>query len=240
MASQDSYTSLGGKKAEFPETAWTRFMDRSQREVVWAELCEKYWRPVYIYLRHRGFNNDQAKDLVQDFFTDKILGSELIYKADKSKGKFRTFLLAAIRNYSIDKMRKSKPTKELDEKLEGTTTSGDSDLEFNREWADELLQIVLQELEQECLKRGKKVHWQIFHDWLLESSSEQVQKKMPDICEKYGVTDANKAYAMIANIKGRFSTILRRQLRTLVNSDAEVDEEIANFLNIFSEHPPRS
>ena len=93
MAKPYDHTSLGGEGRTFPPTEWTRLIHCPQREVVLAELCRKYWKPVYCYLRSMGLGNEQAKDLTQGFFTEKVLGQDLVQKADREKGRFRNFLL---------------------------------------------------------------------------------------------------------------------------------------------------
>ena len=74
MANFNGHTSMGGKNYQFPATEWTKILNPLGRERVYSELYARYWKPLYAYLRGRGFTNDQAKDLVQGFFTDKVLG----------------------------------------------------------------------------------------------------------------------------------------------------------------------
>jgi len=117
---------------------------------------------------------------------------------------------------------------------------GDPETEFNRTWADELLRQILKELENECYRRGKIVRWQIFREWLLEPTIDDDRTQMGSICTKYGIESASQAYNMISKTKMRFRKILRNHLRSFVNSDAEVDAEISDFINIFSRNPERS
>ncbi len=231
---------MGGKNYQFPATEWTKILSPLRRENVYSELYEKYWKPLYAYLRGRGFGNEEAKDLVQGFFTDKVLGQELIQKADRTRGRLRNFLLTAVRNYAIIIHRGRRSQQGLDEKIEKPTKSGDPETEFNRAWADELLQEVLKELEAECHRKGKIVHWRLFHEWLLEPDVEADNIRLADIGVKYGIEDSSKAYNMISNIKERFRAILRNHLIPLVDSDEQVDGEIADFINIFSQPSPRS
>ena len=232
-------TSLGGPDRRFPVTDWTRIQDSAQRKAILGELYQKYWKPLYHYLRCKGFANDKAKDLVQGFFAEKVLGQQFIQKADKVKGRFRTFLLSAIGNYAIDVQRKEKPSQELGEDVQAHGEMGDPESEFNRTWADELLQEVLEELQTECHKHEKQVHWEVFRVWLLESNLENGRTQMDEICTRYSITNRDRAYNMVANIKGRFRAILRRRLRPLVESDAEVDTEIREFIDIFSRNATR-
>jgi len=239
MTDFNGHTSMGGKNYQFPATEWTKILSPLRRESVYSELYAKYWKPLYFYLRGRGFSNEEAKDLVQGFFTDKVLGQELIQKADRTRGRLRNFLLTAVRNYAIIIHRGRRPQQGLDEKAERPTKGGDPETEFNRAWADDLLQEVLKELKTECFRKGKTVHWKLFQEWLLEPDVEANNARLANIGVKHGIANASKAYNMISNIKERFRAILRNHLAPLVDSDEEVDREIADFINIFSQQSTR-
>ena len=239
MVNSSRDTSMGGTNGRFPPTEWTKILDPLRREDVYSELLARYWKPLYFYLRGRGFGNEEAKDLVQGFFTDKVLGQELIQKADKTRGRFRNFLLTAVRNYAIIAQRNKTPRQGLDERAEMPAKTGSPEMEFNRAWADELLQEVLRELKMECSRKGKAVHWQLFEEWLLEPDIEASRVRLADIGARHGVTSASRAYNMISNIKERFRAILREQLLALVDSDDEIDAEIADFINLFSQQTTR-
>ncbi|MFC1633572.1 RNA polymerase sigma factor [Planctomycetota bacterium] len=236
----NGHTSMGGKNYQFPPTEWTKIHDPVRRESIYSELYTKYWKPLYFYLRGRGFSNEEAKDLVQGFFTDKVLGQELIQKADRTRGRLRNFLLTAVRNYAIIAQRGKRSYQGLDEKSGKPTKISDPETQFNRAWAEELLQEVLRELKTECSRKGKVVHWQLFQEWLLEPDVEATNVRLADIGARHGVTDPSRAYNMISNIKERFRTILWNHLLPLVDSEEEVDTEIADFINIFSQEPTRS
>lgn len=239
MTNFNGHTSMGGGDYRFPPTEWTKILDPSRRESVYSELYAKYWKPIYFYLRGKGFHNEEAKDLVQGFFTDKILGQELIQKADRTRGKLRNLLLTAVRNYAIISQRNRIPRHELDEEVEIPAKAGNPETEFNRAWADELLREVLKELKTECSRKGKAVHWRLFEEWLLEPDVEASHVRLADIGAKHGVTSPSKAYNMISNIKERFRAILREHMLDLVDSDEDVNAEIADFINIFSQETTR-
>jgi RNA polymerase sigma-70 factor (ECF subfamily) len=206
---------------------------------VLAELYQRYWKPVYCYLRGLGFGNEQAKDLVQGFFTDKVLGQSLVQKADREKGRFRNFLLRAVHNYAISARRGDRACQPLNPDEEDRRAGGDPEAEFNRAWADSLLQEVLNELENECSRRDKLTHWGVFHDWLL-ASSPGAERTMEQLCRRYGIADASTAYHMIENVKRRFRLILRDRLSQYAGSDTEIQAEIRDFIGIFSSSSARS
>ncbi len=240
MTNYRDHTSIGGNSSQFPPTEWTRISHPIHTESLISELYARYWKPLYAYLRGRGFSNEEAKDLVQGFFTDKVLGQELLKKADRTRGKLRNFLLTAVKNYAMTKQRGKKSHQSLDQDIERPAKGCDPETEFNRVWADELLQQVLQELKQECHRKGKDIHWKLFQQWLVEPDVEAENVRLADISASYGIMNAAQAYNMIANIKERFRFILRNHLRLLVDSDEEVEVELGNFLNLFSKDTPRS
>jgi RNA polymerase sigma-70 factor (ECF subfamily) len=230
---------MGGAGREFPPTQWTRILSGERREALLAELCQAYWKPIYCYLRAKGFGNEQAKDLVQGFFSEKVLGEELLRKADPERGRFRSLLLRAVHNYAISVQRAEKPCRSLDEDQEPASLDSDPETAFDRAWADQLLQEVLRELELECSARGKAAHWRLFRDWFLEPGGDEGRQRMDAICARHGVPDVSTAYHMVENLKRRFRAILRDRLSPLVGPGGDVEEEIRRFIEIFSHGPAR-
>ena len=219
--------------SQFQTTEWTQVQKSGLNQAVMGELYLKYRKPVYLYLRGRGFKDDQARELIQDFFTEKVLGQQLFHKADRSKGKFRTFLLTAIRNYAIDRHRTAKPMQQLDDDLDHPSHEGNPSKVFNRAWAAQILEQTLQELEAECEMHAKHQHWNVFRLWLIEPDLSSDKPDMTSLCKKLGINDASKAYNMISNMKGRFKVIMRRCLQRQVSTERQVDEEIQSLLRVF-------
>jgi RNA polymerase sigma-70 factor (ECF subfamily) len=186
-----------------------------------------------------GFGNEHAKDLVQGFFSDKVVGQELVQKADRDRGRFRSFLLRAVHNYAISLQRAEKPHQSLDESHEFSSPEVDPETAFDRAWADGLLQDVLKELELECSTRGKLTHWRVFRDWLLNPDGEDGKQWMSELCRRHGIPDAATAYHMVENLKRRFRSILRERLTPLAGTAAEVEDEIRRFIEVFSQRPAR-
>jgi RNA polymerase sigma-70 factor (ECF subfamily) len=239
MTRRYNRSNFGGPNSQFQSTEWTKIMNSSVGESILEELYIKYSRPVYSYLLRKGINKDQAKDLVQDFFSEKVLGQQFLQKADRTKGKFRTFLLTSIKNYAIDLRRTNKPMHKLHEKFEIPSSTDDPEIEFDIAWAKELLHSVLVELEAECQSHNKMTHWNIFRLWLLDPNIRTEKASMSTICEKYDIDDVSKAYNMISNLKGRFRKILRRRFSSYLNTDVEIDDEINYFIQIFSKNMTR-
>ncbi len=228
-------TPMHGGDASFPKTEWTRIVGRSQHKAILGELYDRYWRPLYCYLCYRGFDNDQAKDIVQGFFTDKVLGQQLVEKADRSRGRFRSFLITALKNYAINLHKQEKVPEYTQNRLDEPASEADPMRAFNRAWAEQVLQDVLATLEQECCQKGKMQHWRVFHRWLLEPPLETDQRRLSNLCDEVGIANPAQAHNMLTNAKRRFRAILREKLRPSVQDESAIDDEIADFLKAFSD-----
>jgi len=105
--SRENHTDIGGIREAFLTTHWS-FIEavgngtEEREKAMIGLLLERYWKPVYCYLRRKGYKNEDAKDLTQGFFQEVVLGRELIQQADRSKGRFRTFLLTTLDRYLIN------------------------------------------------------------------------------------------------------------------------------------------
>jgi len=238
------YTSIGGDQRGFQTTHWTaieqvRAGQPSHAQALIGELLKAYWKPVYCYLRHRGFGNEEAKDLTQDFFQEVVLGRDLIQLADRAKGRFRTLLLRALDRFLISVNRKQTARKRIppeklvpleDERLhELPAEIGPLDGEdaFNYAWVSQLLDRMLADVKAECLRQGMAVHWDLFYERVLRPILEDREPPpLAQLCARYGIKEATKVSNMIFAVKRRFQSALKRHLRQSVAHDADVREEI--------------
>src|SRR5215472_15699374 len=100
----------------FPDTSWSLIlqlrMPKDKESVAEAlnELCRAYWQPLYIYLRRSGREAEAAKDLVQGFLAH-FLSKKGFERIGPNDGRFRHFLLGALRNYLISEARKEQAVK---------------------------------------------------------------------------------------------------------------------------------
>ena len=103
MARYHDQTDMGGAGEVFLTTHWSLIENIKSKEdkdkALMSLLLKRYWKPVYCYLRHKGYGNEQAKDLTQGFFHEMVLGKNLVRQADEARGRFRTFLLTALNHY---------------------------------------------------------------------------------------------------------------------------------------------
>src|SRR5215831_14293118 len=93
----------GSPASRFPTTAWsmvvkagnpqTRFFEESL-----SRLCKSYWHPVYTFIRGKGFSEEEARDHTQEFFT-RVIEKHYLAGLDRSKGRFRSYLLASVSHF---------------------------------------------------------------------------------------------------------------------------------------------
>jgi len=243
---------MGGKGEAFNTTQWTQMLDvrnqdpDRQRQIADA-VIERYWKPVYCYLRKRGFGNDKAKDLTQGFFHEVVLGRDLVARADRGKGRFRTFLLTALDRYVVSDHRgetamKRTPSEGLIalENLDsvnipdraGAATPNQA---FAYAWATDLLDAVLAEVKAYFCDGGKKMHWDIFHTTVVQPCLEGVDPPpLSETCRRFGLDGKLKACNMAITVKRRFQRVLRMHIRPVVDSDDDVEAEISELMEIFS------
>ncbi|MHC4105538.1 MAG: RNA polymerase sigma factor [Planctomycetota bacterium] len=248
----DEYTSMGGALGSFQATHWTAIErvgsgDNIRSKALVDDLLRIYWKPVYCYLRHRGYNNEQAKDLTQGFFQEVVCGRKLIQQADRKKGRFRTLLLRALDRYLVSAHRKDTARKRIPKErlisLEDSTIHElpevvgivNSEEVFHYTWVCELLDRMLEEVEIECRQRGMTLHWDLFHDRVLSPIINCMESPpLEELCHKYGVASTVKASSMIFSVKRRFRSAMKRLLRKSVASEAQINEEMTELLKFLA------
>ncbi|MHC4521228.1 MAG: RNA polymerase sigma factor [Planctomycetota bacterium] len=244
-------TDMGGTGAAFLTTHWSLFEDIGRSEGGEARaliglLLKQYWKPVYCYLRRRGFDNEEAKDLTQGFFHQVVLGRQLIEKADQAKGRFRNFLLTALNRYLLCVRHKERALKRIPKnKLVPLEAIDPNDLphippelgpedSFHQAWMTSLLEWVLEEVEARCRDDGKVIHWQVFCERVLEPILDDTRPpSLAETCQRYGIEDGITVSNMAVTVKRRLQKALRRHLRAVVTSEDEVTAELQDIVRFF-------
>jgi RNA polymerase sigma-70 factor (ECF subfamily) len=243
-------TSMGGIGKAFLTTHWSLIEKAQANEegsrALIGLLIKKYWKPVYCYLRRKGYDNEQAKDLTQGFFHEIVLGRGLIEKADQSKGRFRSFLLLALNRYLINIKEQESAQKRIPTEMlvpldqvdppdlpDSLIQSAPEDT-FNYAWVSALLEQVLEEVQKKCSTRNLTIHWQVFRDRIVLPILNRAEAlSMKEICNKYDIEEAIKASNMITTVKRLFQTVLKQHIRNSVMSDVDTTEELEQIKRFF-------
>ncbi len=178
------------EKNAFPETQWSRLGALKDCTVetknrLLNDLIARYCMLLFCYTRRQGASNEEARDLVQDFFSNCLL-KELFQRAGPTRGRFRTFLLACLENHLNNAYRGAHAKRRRPEKglVSLDDLLGQDDLVydppdhetpeavFHRVWAAELVRRVLKELEKEFKNGGKRTHYELFRLRIMEPALE--------------------------------------------------------------------
>ena len=202
-------------------------------------LCQMYWPPLYAFIRFKGYNSHDAKDLTQSFFLH-LFQSDFIKKVEPQKGKFRSFLLAALTNFMNDQWQKARAVKRgghleiisLDEQEAeshyGLLPKMDPSPEklYDRSWAGIVVRTVLKNLEQEYLQDNSAQLYQAFLPHLVAEPDDIAYSELVRRLNK------NKNALQVAwhRLRRRFGELLRAEIALTVANPADVAGEIKYLL----------
>jgi RNA polymerase sigma factor (sigma-70 family) len=225
----------------FEATQWSVVILAAQgqtpeAQAAFAQLYERYWLPLYAFVRRKGHSPHDAQDLIQGFFLH-LLQQETLSRVDRRKGKFRSFLLACMQNYLSTEAQRATCLKrgghcewvQLDfdtaENLFLTCGSADGltpEQLFDARWAMTLLDRTLTRLRKEYAARGKAPAFEILKHFLGPHhgslSYEQAAKAL-------GVSPG-AVKTMVSRLRNRHLAILRQEVARTVCDLREVDQEI--------------
>jgi RNA polymerase sigma factor (sigma-70 family) len=207
-----------------------------------AELCQSYWQPVYGYVRRRTADEHRARDLTQGFFA-RILEKDFFHKADPRRGRFRAFLLTALKNYLIneaDKARRRLPAGRqvlsfdfaaADSRLSWQpATTETPDRIFDRQWALSLLDNVLVRLREELTAEGKESFFETCKGFL----SGEDQRALAEVAPLVEMTTGALKVAL-HRLRKRYRALLRAEVAQTVAKAEDVDAELRDLLAILSD-----
>lgn len=247
----DDYTEIGGTGGDFMATHWSLVEKAGSPEhdkdrVFIGLLLNRYWKPVYCYLRGKGHDNEQAKDLTQGFFHEVVLERQLIEKADAAKGRFRSFLLIALDRYLVNVSERETAQKRspkgkfvpLDATdipvLPSSVVASSPEHSFNYAWFTEMLDRVLDKVEAHCQSEGQTVHWQLFQDRVLQPILEGTPApSVAELSNRYSIPDRATLSKMIYTVKRRLRSMLQKMIRETVVSDDSIQEEWEEIRRFF-------
>jgi len=202
-----------------------------------SELCQIYWRPVYIFLRRQGIPQHDAQDLTQSFFAE-LIEDRTYARAHQMKGRFRSFLLGTLKHLLADARERDRAQKRggasvpvgLDEAAiseaearAGRVKSWSPDTVFEREWAASLLRQALDRLAQEYAIAGKAVLFEALKAHLTAGATAAVPYE--EMAKRLGRAAATLR-SDVARLRARYRAILREEVSGTVLDPHDIDEEL--------------
>lgn len=226
--------------ASFVTTHWSLVLAAGRRaqpdaDQALASLCQSYWFPLYAYVRRRTADVHEAQDLVQGFFT-RLLEKDLLAVADPERGRFRAFLLTALKHFLANEWSKEQAQKRgggqvalaLDfdsgESRYSLEPAHDLTAErlYEKQWVLTLLDRVLASLRAECQAAGKEAQFQLLKPFLGGGRGEG---SYAAVARDLGMTEGAVKTAA-HRLRQRYRELLRSELAQTVAHPADVDDEI--------------
>jgi DNA-directed RNA polymerase specialized sigma24 family protein len=206
-----------------------------------SELCQIYWRPLYVFLLKKGYAREDAQDLTQGFFAHLIKNRGYVY-ADQEKGRFRSFLLAALKHFIADARDREHALKRgggmvvenLDDNAEAQIARGakwQADEVYDREWAASLVRQAIDRLAQECALAGKA---DLFSCLLPRLVAREESAVPYDEIARRSHRAATTLRRERARLRARYRAILREEVRATVPEVTEVDQELRYLCRVLA------
>jgi DNA-directed RNA polymerase specialized sigma24 family protein len=234
-------------QAIFATTRWSVVLSAgrvdSERGLASLEqLCQSYWRPLYIYIRRRGYSEADAKDLTQAFFT-WVIERNWLARADQQRGRFRSFLITSASAFLANEWDKSRTQKRGGGQVFTVPfTAGDGgdnwlppdrttpEQSFEWRWALTLLDKVMNRLAADYEAQGKGELFNVLKPCLLGERDAQPYKTL---AEKLSMTEGSVKVA-VHRLRQRYRELLRAEIADTVDNPAEVDEELRHLFTILA------
>jgi len=240
MSSSSPHSIAPDASPVFATTHWSVVLTAGQGTSANAEtaletLCRTYWWPLYAFVRRRGYEAHDAQDLTQAFFA-RLLEKDSLRAVDRSKGKFRSFLLAALEHFLAKDWRRAHAQKRggqfafvsLDDGSAETqylqVPSADLSPEklFDQQWALTLLDQVIARLQGEYVAAGKAA---LFEQVKIFLTGEKRTVVYAELAAKLGTTEAALKMT-VSRLRHRYSELLRAEIAQTVTGPEEVEEEL--------------
>lgn len=244
-----STSASGARPSEawFVTTHWSvvlaaRTKDSPQSAAALETLCRTYWYPLYAFVRHQGRAPEDAQDLTQGFFA-RLLEKDYLKTVAHEKGKFRTFLLVALKRFMAnewDRLHAQKrggftPILSIDQELAESrfecepVDKAPPDQLYDRQWAVTLLEQTMNCLEEEYGATGRA---RLFEGLRGLIAKEEAGLSYADAAARLNLSEAAIKMA-VHRLRARYREILKGLIAQTVSSEAEIEEELGHLFAAF-------
>jgi len=201
-------------------------------------LCRAYWYPLYIHVRRRGYSAQDAQDLTQEFFA-RLLAKHWLSMADPRRGRFRTFLLAALDHFLANEWDRARcvkrgggrpvfsidaPDAEARYRLEPMDCA-DAGRLYDRRWALTMLDRVLVRLQQEFAAAGRSARFEQLQPLLLGEKTGQTYAALAAAWE----TTEAAIKMSVSRMRRRYRELFMEEIAQTVSSPEEIEQELGHL-----------
>ena len=212
----------------------------SQARHALQTLCSTYWYPLYTYIRHQGNSAEDAKDLIQEFFT-QFLEKDYLNDVDPAKGKFRSFLLASVNHFLSNQRDRARAVKRggrvtflpldfdsVEERYVGVASQTQSPEKlFDRAWALATLESTLARLRQEYDKSGKSALFDRLKGTL---TGQEDRVPYQEVGAELGLSEGAVKVA-VHRLRRRYRDLLLEEIAATLAEGESVDEELHHLFS---------
>jgi len=237
-----------GEYRSFPTTQWDMVEDAGKgsgatRQLAITRFVERYVPAMRAYLvRRKGMGRDRADDLIQSFLAEKVLDKDLIASADRSRGRFRTFLLTALDRFVISvyryenaKKRSGGDLADIQACAEPADADRGPDNVFDVEWARQVLSEVVDRMRRECARRKRDDIWGVFEGRVLSQTIGQGQPlDYARMVQEYGLKSPAQASNVLITAKRMYIRHLRAVIGEYATDEGQIDTEIRDLRTILA------
>lgn len=212
----------------------------TQARAALEQLCRAYWYPLYAFVRGRGHAATDAQDLTQAFFAS-LLESGGFAAAERDRGRFRSYLLGALKHFLANEWHKARAQKRggeveflawdaLDPErrhAEAAAPDEDPDRLFDRQWALETTGAALKALGKEMEEAGQAERFEALKGCL---AGQELEARAA-LAERLGLTE-NALKVAIHRLRQRYRMLLRETIADTVRDEAELEEELRYLVSV--------
>jgi DNA-directed RNA polymerase specialized sigma24 family protein len=206
-------------------------------------LCREYWYPLYAYVRRQGYSPENGQDLTQEFFA-RLLAKDYLAAVHPEKGKFRWFLLSAVKRFLNNELQRALAEKRggraFHVPFDGEKAEDRYRLEaadhltpdklYDRAWAVNLIETANRSLEEEYLLEGKA---ELFEQLKVFLSGDRMNQTYADIGARLQMTEGAVKVA-VHRLRHRYRDVLREQIAQTVTTRTEIEQELQDLLAVFT------
>ncbi|WP_338689594.1 hypothetical protein [Haloferula helveola] len=233
----------------FPLTRWTvvsmaRGDDFAAARQALEELCSAYWYPLYAFARRRGLSPDDSEDAVQAFLL-RLLQQDSLSRADRERGRLRSFLMGALSNFLAQRWRSENAAKRgggvkllaidqtwAEERLAEEGPVGGEATDFDREWAYALIGRVFARLRAFHESKGREAVFDELKGCLMGDGSYGDEATVANCLGLSGAGVRSAVFQM----RQRFRRYVEEEIRDTVGSEEDLRDELAHLCRALVEH----
>lgn len=242
----DAGTTAENSPARFTTTRWSLVLScadsgvstQTARDAL-SQLCQIYWRPIFAFVCRNGYSVPDAQDLTQDFFV-MLLEGHLLERADPNRGRFRSLLLKALKDFLNDARDKQRARKrggdvhfiawdewmaELPSQFSISARNSESwsaEKIFDVRWAATVVEHALSRLAEECEKHGRRRVFDVLSSCL---AAEREDVSYAGFSKTLGIPET-AVKRLVHQLRKRYRTLLREEVAETVEKPNEVDDEL--------------